>query len=92
MEVREAQQTYKPELSARTIKALLRLSRALGCTLYETIDELLYFVSQSGNKQKICESCKDEKECLSCPFNSRNPPRSEISVLINGRYYYDFDK
>ena len=62
---------YTPELTYKHSCTLRRIAWALEMPMTKAIGEILYYVSNVVDRNKICKACKDRTRCLDCVFNRK---------------------
>ena len=90
MEVKENNSAYNPLISEMASGAILRISWALNCNMYQALDEIISFLPQPRIISKVCKACKDKSACSKCVFNNKNTPQSALSTITNGIKYSDY--
>ncbi len=62
---------YTPELTYQHSCTLRRIAWALKTPMTKAIGEVLDYITNVVDSNKICESCRDKTRCLDCIFNGK---------------------
>jgi len=59
---------YTPELSQTYSGTLRRIAWAVEMPMTKAIEEVIDYVGNVIDKEKVCEACRDKSFCELCPF------------------------
>ncbi len=65
---------YTPELTDQTSSTLRRIAWSLNKPMTKTMEWILTDLIKFIPSGAICESCKDQTKCVTCPFSMEGRP------------------
>ena len=72
---------YTPQFTETASVTVRRLAWALNLNMVQTMQEIISFIAQLLNKQKVCLACQDNTKCAACAFAKF--PQSKLCDFIS---------
>ena len=72
---------YSPQFSETASVSVRRLAWALGGSMVQAVDAMLFTLPSLVDSSKVCLSCRDKTRCSACIFSGGAVPSSQLLDL-----------